>query len=99
MTQPALKILGLARRGLGFLALVWFLAGELHAFWVLRQFDNANHAVMFWIDSIIPMQFRLMAYRAGAGCYQDPGFLLPAGFMMLLILWLAWRKALPADRN
>ena len=58
----------LLRRAFGVLAWALFIAGELHAFWVLHPLSNLDHAWMvFADDSIVPFQFRLASYRAGAG--------------------------------
>jgi hypothetical protein len=36
------------------------------------------------MDSMVPMQFRLMSYRAGGGTFRDLGFLLPAITLLTL---------------
>jgi len=79
-----------------FAALAWalFIAGELHAFWVLRPWSNLDHAWMvFADDSIVPFQFRLASYRAGAGDFGDPGVLIPASFGLAMAGYLVLRRA------
>ena len=84
----------LLRRAFGVLAWALFIAGELHAFWVLRPLRNLDHAwIVFADDSIVPFQFRLASYRAGAGAFGDPGCLLPAAFGLALAGYLVLRRA------
>lgn len=83
----------LLRRVFAILAWVIFITGELHAFWVLRPMSNLDHALMVFGDgSIVPFQFRLASYRAGAGAFGDPGFLFPAAFGLTLAVYLVIRK-------
>lgn len=84
----------LLRRTFAALAWLLFIAGELHACWVLRPWSNLDHAWMvFGNDSIVPYQFRLASYRAGAGALGDPGFLIPASFGVALAGYLVLRRA------
>ena len=83
----------LLRRVFAILAWVLFITGELHAFWVLRPMSNLDHALMVFGDgSIVPFQFRLASYRAGAGAFGDPGFLLPVAFGLTLAVYLVLRR-------
>jgi|GEM_PF-6599055 len=82
----------LLRRAFGVLALALFIAGELHAFWVLHPMTNIDHAWIVADDSIVPFQFRLASYRVGAGAFGDPGFLIPAAFGLALAVYLVLRK-------
>ena len=73
-----------------FLAMGIFIVGEVHAYVVLQPFSNIDHALIFSMDSVVPMQFRLMAYRMGGGQFGDPGVLLPlAGFFVVGIFALS----------
>lgn len=84
----------LLRRTFGVLAWVLFIAGELHAFWVLRPMSNIDHAwIAFADDSIVPFQFRLASYRARVVAFGDPGFLIPAALGLSLAVYLVMRKA------
>ena len=82
--------MAILRRIIGFLALGLFVVGEVHAFWVLRPMHDLDHAlIVFGDDSLVPLQFRLASYRAGAGAFEDPGFLIPSAFgLILAIFWV-----------
>jgi len=82
------------RRAFGVLAWLLFIAGEIHALWVLCPLSNIDHAwILFANDSLVPFQFQLASYRAGAGAFGDPGFLIPAAFGLALAVYLVLRRA------
>jgi hypothetical protein len=73
---------------LGILSAGLFLAAEAHAWWVIAPggilCENPDFGVMWHMDSMVPMQFRLMSYRAGGGAFGKLGFLLPASALLAL---------------
>lgn len=96
------RLLARFRTALGFLALGLFLVAEAHAFGVLRPFDNVDHAWIFSGESLVPLQFRLLAYHLGAGDFRSLEVLLPLAFLTslggyALAAWGARKLRLPAD--
>ena len=88
MTATLTKILKSIGVTLGILSTGLFLAAEIHAWWVITPkgilCENPDFGVMWNMDSMVPMQFRLMSYRAGGGAFRDLGFLLPAAALLTL---------------
>ena len=88
MTRALAKILNSIGITLGVMDFALFLAAEIHAWWVISPTgilcENPDFGVMWHQDSMVPMQFRLMSYRAGAGDFRDWGFLLPAAALIAL---------------
>ena len=88
MSGTRAKILKSIGVTLGILTACLFLAAEIHAWGVIAPkgilCENPDFGVMWHMESMVPMQFRLMSYRAGAGAIRDLGFLLPAAALLAL---------------
>ena len=88
MSRALSKILNSIGITLGVLDIALFLGAEIHAWWVVSPTgvlcENPDFGVMWHQDSMVPMQIRLMSYRAGAGDFRDWGFLLPSAALLAL---------------
>ena len=93
MSGTLTKILKSVGVTLGILSFCLFLVAEIHAWWVITPkgilCENPDFGVMWHMDSMMPMQFRLMSYQAGGGAFRDLGFLLPSAALFALGLTLA----------
>lgn len=98
MSATLTKILRSIGVTLGILSAALFLAAEIHAWWVITPkgilCENPDFGVMWHMDSMLPMQFRLMFYRVGGGSFTDLGFLLPSVAVLALGLTLVIRSGL-----
>jgi hypothetical protein len=92
MSDTLTKILNSIGLTLGTLSFALFLAAEIHAWGVVTPkgilCENPDFGVMWHMDSMVPMQFRLMSYRAGGGEFRNLGFLLPSAALFVLGLTL-----------